>query len=136
MLDKPIHREICITEKGLVIGYDAGSGIQMYMLNLASLNAISNVAEDGTITLGFKTSNIPITHDGDGDIKVTTEGLVLNNTDILSKNLKFIKTMDSSSITITDLADPENLTVLDLNILNNLTKKNLKYIKNKYSRFK
>jgi len=107
MADKPIHREVCVTEKGLVIGYDSGSGIDVKTLNLEVLAKIGKVAEDGAVEEGLKTSQIPIIFDGLGDIKVTDDFLTLRDSHKLSTTLRFIKSVSYNGITLTDLGDPE-----------------------------
>jgi len=113
MADPPIHRELAITDKGLVLGYDSGSGVVNFTLNYDILSKLATVADDGTIAFeGLKTSDVPILFDGSGDIKVTPDSIILKDVHILSNSLEFIKSVSSVSMVITDRANPETTKTL------------------------
>ena len=106
--DPPINREIAISEKALVLGYDSGNGIVLFPLNYNLLSKIGTVAADGSIAFaGIKTSEIPIEFDGTGDLKVSNLGITIKDSSFLSASLKYIKSVDFTNIVITDGADPE-----------------------------
>jgi len=106
--DPPIHREAAITDKAVIVGYDSGSGVVLFPLNYALLSKIGAVADDGTVALnGIKTSDLAIVFDGTGDLNITDSNFTIKDTHILSTSLEFIKSMTSTTMTITDLGDPE-----------------------------
>jgi len=113
MNDPPIHREIAITDKGLVVGYDNGDGVVNFTLDYSILAKIAPVAADGTVDFeGLSTSDLPIVFDGTGDIKVTDDGIILRDVHTLSSSLDFIKSVNSLNMVITDNADPETTKTL------------------------
>lgn len=62
-----VDREIALSQVGLGIGIDRGSGVENFWLNYSALSKIGSIATDGVVTVGFKTSNLPITYDS-GDL--------------------------------------------------------------------
>lgn len=106
--DPPISREATITDKAVVVGYDTGSGVVLYPLNYAVLSKLGTVAADGTVAFtGFKTSDIPISFDGTGDLMISDTSITIRDSHVLSTSLKYIKSVNSTSMTITDLGTPE-----------------------------
>jgi len=113
MNDAPIHRELAITDKGLVIGYDNGSGVVNFTLNYDILSKIAAVAVNGTVAFnGLKTSNIPILFDGNGDIKITDSAITVRDIHVISTSLKFIKSVNFDNMIISDGLDPETTKTL------------------------
>ena len=48
LADLPVHREVVVTELGLGIGWDTGSGVGVHWLNYEALSKIGLVAADGS----------------------------------------------------------------------------------------
>ncbi len=98
--DLLIHREYAVSELGLGIGFDHGSGVVQYWLNFDVLSKLGAIASDGVVTPGFKTSILPITFDAAGDIKVNTDNVIFKGSATLSYDLKQITEITASIMTV------------------------------------
>ncbi len=76
-LDPPIAREIAVAGEHLGIGTFSSS---IHWLNIAALAKIGEIQDaNGTTSLGFKTSDLPITYDA-GYMVETANWLLINDT--------------------------------------------------------
>lgn len=116
LADLPIHREVVVTELGLGVGWDTGSGVGVHWLNYEALSKIGLVAEDGSgKEANLKTSNLPILFDAvNGDLQVTTSAAVFKGAYSLPFSLSYIKSMTYDVMTLTDKNTPEHLRTLQL----------------------
>ena len=122
LADLPIHREVVVTELGLGVGWDTGSGVGVHWLNYEALSKIGKVAADGSgKEANLKTSNLPILFDAvNGDIQVTTDKVVFKGAYSLPFSLSYIKSMTYDVMTLTDKNTPEHLRTLQLASLSKL----------------
>lgn len=116
LADLPIHREVVVTELGLGVGWDTGSGVGVHWLNYEALSKIGLIAEDGSgKEANLKTSNLPILFDAvNGDLQVTTDKVVFKGAYSLPFSLSYIKSMTYDVMTLTDKNTPEHLRTLQL----------------------
>lgn len=116
LADLPIHREVVVTELGLGVGWDTGSGVGVHWLNYEALSKIGLVAADGSgKEANLKTSNLPILFDAvNGDIQVTTDKVVFKGAYSLPFSLSYVKSMTYDVMTLTDKNTPEHLRTLQL----------------------
>ena len=116
LADLPIHREVVVTELGLGVGWDTGSGVGVHWLNYEALSKIGKVAADGSDKeANLKTSNLSILFDAvNGDIQVTTDKVVFKGAYSLPFSLSYVKSMTYDVMTLTDKNTPEHLRTLQL----------------------
>ena len=116
LTDLPIHREVVMTELGLGVAWDTGSGVVTNWLNYNILSKIGVIAPDGlSAEPNLKTSNLPIIFDGvNGDMQLKTDSVVFKGTYKLPYSLSYIKSMTYDVLTITDKATTESLRNISL----------------------
>lgn len=116
--DPLVSREIAISPSALGIAIDRGSGVETFWLNYAALSKIGKILNaNGSLQVGFKTSDLPITFDasqGNPDLYVGTTSFTLKGLYTLPFSLNKIKSISNTSMSFTDNATPETLTTLTL----------------------
>lgn len=121
-IDGPVTREIVMAGSWLGAGTDNGTGgTDVHYLNLAALAMIGKLEDDqGAGTIGFKTSELPITYDGGLFEKSTdplVQGIIVDVNNILYYEALGFKKVTSSELTFLDDS------VLNLNYYKFLTYK-------------
>ena len=111
--DVLVHREIAVSPNGLGMGVDRGSGVESFWLNYDYLSKISELDVDGNVTtVGFKTSDIPITFDS-GWIQHDINGVKIND-NLFHNSLSYISSITSTTLTFTDKGSTPVLTSLNI----------------------
>ena len=115
-----VDREAAISEKGVGFGIDRGSGVETFWLNYEALANIGKIAADGSVTAGFKTSDLAITFDN-GNIIEDINGVKVAGDNLLHKSLSYIASVSSTSIVFTDKGGTPVLTQVNIAPLGILT---------------
>ncbi len=111
--DVLVHREIAVSPNGLGMGVDRGSGVESFWLNYDYLSKISELDVDGNVaTVGFKTSDIPITFDS-GWLQHDINGVKIND-NLFHNSLSYISSITSTTLTFTDKGSTPVLTSLNI----------------------
>jgi hypothetical protein len=111
-IDLLVHRELAVSPSGLGIGVDRGSGVETFWLNYEALAKIGLIAANGTVTPGFKTSDIPITFDS-GTLKEDVNGIKVND-NLLHNSLSYISSVSALNLIFTDKATTPVLTTVNI----------------------
>lgn len=75
-IDPPIAREVAVAAEHLGVGSLSST---VYWLNLQALSAVGKIIDDqGNVFTGFKTSELPITYDGNGYVKNTASAMLVD----------------------------------------------------------
>ncbi len=111
-VDPLVDRELALSQFGLGVGIDRGSGVESFWLNYSALSKINSIAADGTITPGFKTSDIPVTYDT-SKLLYTVNGFSVDG-NLLHNSLSYISSISAVNITFTDKGGTPTLTSLNI----------------------
>ena len=118
--DVLVSRELAVSQYGLGIGIDRGSGVEGFWLNYEALSKLSAIAPDGAVTPGFKTSDIPIIYDS-GYLEAAAGGLLVDQ-NLFSLTLSHIHSITADSITFTDKAETPTYRTIDFDSMNTLSR--------------